>query len=180
MFTEPIHRDAIQFAQLGKGHSRVPFGGLSYGSQHALFRRFQHHFQVRHNPPILQLFKGTKDWKVHSLAIGRSGGSRREKLELRGFHHGRAARANWLGRTGAFAQGIDLARLCSCAAEKSAVPIFRRMLVSHERSLSSARGHSEPAGQIAAREMEIVRIKGALQRAEELSDDVAAGIERAL
>jgi len=33
--------------------------------------------------------------------------------------------------------------------------------------------------QIAAREMEIVRIEGALQRAEELSDDVAAAIERA-
>jgi integrase len=63
--------------------------------------------------------------------------------------------------------------------KKSAVPIFRRMLISHERSLASARGHSEPAGQIAAREMEVVRIKGALQRAEELSDDVAAAIERA-
>ena len=63
--------------------------------------------------------------------------------------------------------------------KKSAVSIFRRMLTSHERSLATARGHSEPAGQIAAREMEIVRIKGALQRAEELSDDVAAAIERA-
>ncbi len=62
--------------------------------------------------------------------------------------------------------------------KKSAVPIFRRMLASHERSLVAARGHSEPAGQIAAREMEIVRIKGALQRAEELRDDVAAAIER--
>jgi len=64
--------------------------------------------------------------------------------------------------------------------KKSAAPIFRRMLTSHERSLAAARGHSEPAGQIAAREIEIVRIKGALQRAEELSDDVAAAIERAL
>jgi integrase len=64
--------------------------------------------------------------------------------------------------------------------KKSAVPIFRRMLASHERSLVAARGHSEPAGQIAAREMEIVRIQGALRRAEELSDDVAAAIERAL
>jgi hypothetical protein len=44
----------------------------------------------------------------------------------------------------------------------------------------AARGHNEPAGQIAAREMELVRIRGALQRAEELSDDVAAVIERAL
>ena len=64
--------------------------------------------------------------------------------------------------------------------KKSAVPIFRRMLASHERSLVAARGHSEPAGQIAARETEIVRIKGALQRAEELSDDVAAAIEQVL
>ena len=64
--------------------------------------------------------------------------------------------------------------------KKSAIPIFRRMLASHERSLLAARGHSEPAGQIASREMEIVRIKGALQRAEELSDDVAAAMERVL
>jgi hypothetical protein len=63
--------------------------------------------------------------------------------------------------------------------KKSAVPIFRRMLTSHVRSLVAARGYSEPAGQIAAREMEIVTIRGALQRAEELSDDVAAAIERA-
>jgi Phage integrase family len=46
--------------------------------------------------------------------------------------------------------------------KKSAVPIFRRMLTSHERSLATARGHGEPAGQIAAREIEIVRIKGAM------------------
>jgi hypothetical protein len=46
------------------------------------------------------------------------------------------------------------------------------MLASHERSLTAARAHNEPAGQIAAREMEIIRIKGALQRADELSDDV--------
>ena len=64
--------------------------------------------------------------------------------------------------------------------KKSAVPIFRRMLVSHERSLAAAQGHSEPAGQIAAREMEIVRIRGALRKAEDLGDDVAAPIERAL
>jgi hypothetical protein len=31
--------------------------------------------------------------------------------------------------------------------------------------------------QIAARELELVRIKGALQRAEELNDDVAAAID---
>jgi hypothetical protein len=54
------------------------------------------------------------------------------------------------------------------------------MLASHERSLVAGRGHSEPAGQIAAREMEIVRISCALRRAEELSDDVAVAIERDL
>ena len=64
--------------------------------------------------------------------------------------------------------------------KKSAVPIFQRMLASHERSLVAARDHREPARQIASREMEVVRIKGALQRAEELSDDVADAIERAL
>jgi integrase len=61
--------------------------------------------------------------------------------------------------------------------KKSAVPVFRRMLASHQRSLDAALSHNEPAGQIAARELELVRIKGALQRAEELSDDVAAAIE---
>jgi hypothetical protein len=50
----------------------------------------------------------------------------------------------------------------------------------NSRSLSAARDHNEPAGQIASRELEIVTIKGALQRAEELSDDVAAAIEGVL
>jgi integrase len=61
--------------------------------------------------------------------------------------------------------------------KKSAAPVFRRMLASHQRSLHAARGHNEPAGQIAARELELVRIQTALQRASELSDDVAAAIE---
>ncbi|MGA8594014.1 MAG: site-specific integrase [Bryobacteraceae bacterium] len=61
--------------------------------------------------------------------------------------------------------------------KKSAVPIFRRMLASHGRSLVTAKIHNEPAGQIAARELELVRIKGALQRAEELSVDVATAME---
>jgi len=61
--------------------------------------------------------------------------------------------------------------------KKSAVPVFRRMLASHQRSLNAAKGHNEPAGQIAARELELVRIQTALQRASELSDDVAAAIE---
>lgn len=63
--------------------------------------------------------------------------------------------------------------------KKSAAPIFRRMLVSHERALATARLSGEPAGQLAARELEVVRIHGALQRAEELTGDVAAAIESA-
>jgi hypothetical protein len=61
--------------------------------------------------------------------------------------------------------------------KKSAVPVFRRMLASHQRELAAAKGRREPAGQIAARELEVARIKNALQRAEELTDDVAAAIE---
>jgi hypothetical protein len=44
----------------------------------------------------------------------------------------------------------------------------------------TARDHNEPAGQIAVRELELVRIRGALQKAEKLNDDVAAAIEGAL
>jgi hypothetical protein len=61
--------------------------------------------------------------------------------------------------------------------KKSAVPIFRRMLASHERELAAAKGRQEPAGQVAARELEVARIRGALIRAEELSGDVAEAIE---
>src|SRR5438309_11608650 len=50
-------------------------------------------------------------------------------------------------------------------SKKSGVSIFGRMLASHERSLVAARGHSEPAGQVASRGMDVVRIMGALQRA---------------
>jgi hypothetical protein len=38
---------------------------------------------------------------------------------------------------------------------------------------------NEPAGQIAARELEVARIRGALERAEGLNGDVAAAIEAA-
>jgi hypothetical protein len=61
--------------------------------------------------------------------------------------------------------------------KKSAVPIFRRMLASHERSLVNARSNAEPAGQLAARELEVARIRHALHRATELRDDAAAAIE---
>lgn len=63
--------------------------------------------------------------------------------------------------------------------KKSAAPIFRGMLGSHERELVAAKGRGEPAGQIAAREIEVARIRGALLRAEELAGDVAAAIEAA-
>ena len=69
---------------------------------------------------------------------------------------------------------------CSHAQpKKSAVPIFRRMLANHERALASARIRNEPAGQIAAGVIEIVRIGTAPRRADELDDDVAAAIENA-
>ncbi len=63
--------------------------------------------------------------------------------------------------------------------KKSAAPVFRRMLASHERERVAAKARGEPAGQIAARELEVARIRGALQRAEELTSDVAAAIEAA-
>ena len=61
--------------------------------------------------------------------------------------------------------------------KQSAAPIFRRMLASHERELKAAHTRGEPGGQIAARELEVVRIRQALRRAEELATDVAAAIE---
>lgn len=63
--------------------------------------------------------------------------------------------------------------------KKSAAPIFRRMLVSHRRSLADGERTGEPAGQLAARRLEIQRIEGALGRAEQLPADVAAMIEGA-
>jgi hypothetical protein len=63
--------------------------------------------------------------------------------------------------------------------KKSSTPIFRRMLASHERALAAAKQSGEPAGQLAARELEVARIRGALQRAEDLPTDVAAAIETA-
>jgi len=67
---------------------------------------------------------------------------------------------------------------CSHAQPKrSAAPIFGRMLTSHERALGRARSAGEPAGQLAARELEIQRISAALRRADELTDDAAAALE---
>ncbi|WP_290367923.1 site-specific integrase [Antrihabitans cavernicola] len=57
--------------------------------------------------------------------------------------------------------------------KKSAAPVFRRMIASHTRALDKARTRGEPAGQLAARELELDRLRSALHRAEELDDDVA-------
>jgi hypothetical protein len=61
--------------------------------------------------------------------------------------------------------------------KRSAIPTFRAMLGSHQRALRRARNSNEPTGQIAGRELEITRIQGALRRAEELTEGVAAAIE---
>jgi hypothetical protein len=61
--------------------------------------------------------------------------------------------------------------------KKSATPTFRRMLASHQRALLRARTTGEPAGQIAARGLEIDRLQHALTRAIELNDDAAQAIE---
>jgi integrase len=53
--------------------------------------------------------------------------------------------------------------------KKSAIPVFRRMAMSHERELQVAKKRGEPAGQLAARELEVERIRQALRRAEELT-----------
>lgn len=67
----------------------------------------------------------------------------------------------------------------SAQPKKGATPVFARMLSSHEKALQRARGNGEPAGQLAARELEVQRITGALRRADALDDDVAAAIEAA-
>src|SRR6202051_5349394 len=41
----------------------------------------------------------------------------------------------------ALSERTDLSRLCACSAEEVCLPISRRMLASHERSLGAARGH---------------------------------------
>ena len=63
--------------------------------------------------------------------------------------------------------------------KKSAAPVFRGMLISHRKALGTAVKTGEPAGQVAARELEIGRIQSALTRAEQLTGDVAEAIESA-
>jgi hypothetical protein len=64
--------------------------------------------------------------------------------------------------------------------KKSAVPIFGACRPAPSAAWWLREVDREPAGQLAAREMEIVRIQCALHRAEELSDDLAAVIEETL
>jgi len=61
--------------------------------------------------------------------------------------------------------------------KRSALPVFRRMLASHERALVRARSEGEPVGQIAARELETERIRSAMLRATELTEGVAEALE---
>lgn len=61
--------------------------------------------------------------------------------------------------------------------KKSAAPTFRRMIASHTRALTRAHEVGEPAGQLAARQLEIDRLRSALQRADELHTDVSDALE---
>lgn len=53
------------------------------------------------------------------------------------------------------------------------------MIASHTGRLAKARERGEPAGQLAACELELDRLRSALRRAEELDDNVAAALEAA-
>src|SRR5208282_6607275 len=102
-------------------------------------------------------------------------GCLRSKLQPARYGHAPMRLAHWR----ALSEGIDLPWLCACAAEeKCGADLSAHARQPRAQPGGCARSH-EPAGQIAAREIEVVRIKGALQRAEELTDDVAAAIEQA-
>lgn len=62
--------------------------------------------------------------------------------------------------------------------KKSAAPTFRRKIASHTRALTRVRDDGEPTGQLAARELELDRLRSALRRAQELDDDVAHALVR--
>jgi hypothetical protein len=64
------------------------------------------------------------------------------------------------------------------AQEERGADVSPHARQSHPR-LTRAHEIGEPAGQIAARQLEIDRIRSALRRAEELCSDVAAAIESA-
>lgn len=60
-----------------------------------------------------------------------------------------------------------------------AIDTFQAMLISHSHALDQARRHHEPAGQIAARELEIERIRSTIARAQRLDTDAAQALEEA-
>lgn len=61
--------------------------------------------------------------------------------------------------------------------KRGAIGTFQAMLASHTRALDDARRHHEPAGQIAARELEIERIRSIITRAQRLDTDAAQALE---
>jgi integrase len=81
--------------------------------------------------------------------------------------------------TGDHCSGLVCLGCSHAQPKKSAAPVFRRMLTSHRRSLQRARDSGEPAGQLAARELEIQRLESALRRADELTADAASALEAA-
>ena len=114
--------------------------------------------------------------KLHQRIRPRKNGILRG--ELQPARHGRAPLRSAHPR--ALPKGIDLPRLCARSAEKECCA---------DLSAHAGQPRAQPGG--CARSQRTRRtdrgaqdgdcqIKGALQRAEELSDDVAAAIERAL
>lgn len=63
--------------------------------------------------------------------------------------------------------------------KRGALDTFRVMLASHTKALDDARRHHEPEGQLAARELEIDRIRSIIRRAELLDADAAQALEAA-
>ena len=82
-------------------------------------------------------------------------------------------------RPASTAQGAGLPRLQPRPTQEERRPDLPAHARQPYQRLDKAREDGEPAGQIAARELEIDRIRAALRRAEELTDDVAAAIEAA-
>ena len=110
--------------------------------------------------------KGEKGIAIMAPIIGR-----REQPAGRGHASLRAADGEYCPK------GLVCLGCTHAQPKQSAAPIFRRMLASHERALWTAHERGEPAGQIAARQLEVSRIGHALRRAEDLPSDVAAATE---
>jgi hypothetical protein len=76
---------------------------------------------------------------------------------------------------------VDWCASCAGTRNRSRAPrrSFGGYSSATAASLTAARESCEPAGQIAARELDVIRIESALRRAEELTEDVAGAIEAA-